>query len=112
MRAICIGLLVALAAAAPAAAAPVLELHGHTVVKREVRFAGPSELGKPPAGAAQPRSAAAQPPARGAGSAPRAKRQSPPPKGRPTRDALDDLLASGQLDQATYDRASDAVKRA
>src|SRR3954462_6103882 len=112
MRAICIGLLAALAGAAPAAASPVLELDGHRVVKREVRFAGASELGQPPPGAAQPRAPVAQPPARGAGSAPRAKRQSPPPKGRPTRDALDNLLASGQIDQATYDRASDAVKRA
>src|SRR4051812_39108654 len=110
MRAICIGLLVALAGAAPAAAAPVLELHGGRVVTREVRFAGPTELAKPPRSAAQRSGEATGPPARAAGSSP--KRQSPPPKGRPTRDALDDLLASGQIDQATYDRAGDAVKRA
>src|SRR4051794_777672 len=96
MRAICIGLLTALAGAAPAAASPVLMLHGHRVVKREVRFAGPTELGKAPAAAA-PRSLA---------------KLQPPPKGRPTRDALDELLASGQIDQATHDAATDAVKRA
>src|SRR3954451_22618764 len=99
MRAIWIGLLAVLAAAAPAAASPVLELHGHRIVKREVRFAGPTELGKPPAAAARPLAPG-----------PLAKRRSPPPKGRPTRDALDGLLASGQIDGATHDRATDAVK--
>src|SRR4051812_22898235 len=103
MRAICIGLLVALAGAAPAAAAPVLQLHGGPGVKREGRLAGPTAMANPPRSAAQGSGEATGPPARAAGSSP--KRQSPPPKGRPTRDALDDLLASGQIDEATYDRA-------
>jgi hypothetical protein len=98
MRAVCIGLLAALTCAAPATAAPVLELKGGRVVKREVPFAGPTELAPPPA-AARPSPA-------------RSKRGKPPPKGRPTRDALDSLLASGQIDQSTYDSSTAAVKRA
>ena len=48
MRSACIALLALLACAAPASASPVLELHGKHVVKRDVRFSGPTELGTPP----------------------------------------------------------------
>src|SRR4051794_32911634 len=96
MRVVCIGVLAALTCAAPAAAAPVLELHGSRVVERDLRFAGPSELPAPPAAAQTPLE----------------KRRKTPPKGRPTRDALDSLLASGQIDQPTYDDSTAAIKRA
>jgi hypothetical protein len=96
VRSICIALLALLACAAPAAAAPVLELHGKRVAKREIRFAGATELPTPPASAA----------------APRAKRQKPPPKGRPTRDALDALLGSGQIDQPAYDARTATIEQA
>jgi hypothetical protein len=98
MRVICLTLLAALACAVPeAAASPVLTLRGHDVVKRQVPFAGPTDL--PP------------PPAPGPGDA-RAKRKAAPPKGRPTRDALDALLASGQIDQPTHDADTATIKRA
>jgi hypothetical protein len=95
MRVLCLTLLAALACAAPAAAQPVLVLHGHHVVKRHVRFAGASDLAPPPAAAA-----------------PLAKPKKAPAKGRPTRDALDALLASGQIDQPTHDAHTATVKRA
>src|SRR4051794_9172138 len=84
------GLLVALAGAAPAAASPVLTLHGKHVVKRHMRFAGPTELPGPPR--TKPKAAVA--------------------KGRPTRDALDALLAGGQIDQAAHDSSTASMKRA
>ncbi len=96
MRATAIALLALLACAAPASASQVLELHGKHVVKRQMSFSGPTEL-------AVPRSAAA--PALG-------KRKAPPAKGRPTRDVLDSLLASGQIDQPTYDTRTATIKRA
>jgi D-glucuronyl C5-epimerase-like protein len=95
VRSICIALLALLACAAPASASQVLELHGKRVVKRHVSFSGPTNLPTPPPAA----------PARG-------KKQAPPSKGRPTRDALDALLASGQIDQATYDAHTATIKRA
>ncbi|MEA2466237.1 MAG: hypothetical protein QOJ57_363 [Thermoleophilaceae bacterium] len=97
MRALGITVLAFLCCAAPAAATPVLELHGKRVVKRQLRFAGPTELAQPPAQASPP---------------PLGKRQAPPPKGRPTRDALDALLAQGQIDQPSYDARTATVKRA
>jgi hypothetical protein len=94
MRALVICLAVLFAAAAPAAAAsgqlaPVLVLkNGHVATKRE-RFLGPTEL---------PGSAGARPAlAHAAASKKRA------PRGKATRLALDALLASGQIDQATRD---------
>jgi hypothetical protein len=84
--------LIALVFAASAQAAPVTVLHGnHTTVQHE-RFAGPTEL----------------PPTR-ARVKPAQKRA---PLGRPTRDALDALLAGGQIDQPTHDARTDVVKRA
>src|SRR3954471_10719332 len=81
-----------LAFAASADAAPVLVLHGnHTEVKHE-RFSGSTEL---PRVHGRMRAAA--------------KRA---PLGRPTRDALDGLLASGQIDQAAHDARTAVVKRA
>lgn len=94
MRVVCIALLALLACAAPASASPVLELHGKHVVKRNVDFSGPTELAVPPTAPAL------------------ARKQAPPPKGRPTRDALDALLASGQIDQPTYDARTATIKRA
>jgi hypothetical protein len=97
VRVLCTALLAALACAAattPASAAPVLELHGKHVVKRDLRFSGATDLPAPV-------------PVR-----PRAKRKAPPAKGRPTRDALDAMLASGQIDQAAYDSRSATIKRA
>lgn len=79
-----------LALAAPAAAAPVLELHGGRVVTRNLRFAGATELPPPPRAdapaAAHERRAAAR-----------------RPRGSATRSALDALLASGQIDQPAHD---------
>lgn len=95
MRAVCIAILLALATAAPAAASPVLELRGKHVVKHDVRFAGQTNL-----------------PALAGAARPVAKRKAPPPLGRPTRDALDALLASGQIDQTTYDANTATIKRA
>jgi hypothetical protein len=98
VRVVCIALLTLLAWAAPASGAPVLELHGKRVVKRDLRFAGPTEL---PAVPGSP------------GPSARGKRQAkPPPKGRPTRDALDALLASGQIDQAAHDARTDTIEQA
>jgi hypothetical protein len=76
----------ALAGAAQASAAPVFELRGHHVTERRLRFAGPTELPAAPA----------PPPTAG-------KRAKPAPHGRGTRQALDRLLASGQIDQAARD---------
>jgi hypothetical protein len=78
--------------AASAYAAPVLVLDGEKTTVRHERFAGPTQL----------------PAARGRLSA-AAKRA---PLGRPTRDALDKLLASGRIDQAAHDARTDSVKRA
>jgi hypothetical protein len=85
--------LIALAFAASAEAAPVLVLHGkHTTVQHQ-RFAGSTELPR----TAQRVTAAAT------------KRA---PLGRPTRDALDALLSSGQIDQAAHDARTGVVKNA
>lgn len=84
---IALTLVAALAFAAPAAAQPVLVLHGHHTHVRDERFAGPTELTPPPAAAI-----AAFP-----------KRTGRPPLGEPTRVALDALLAQGQIDQPTHD---------
>src|SRR5437763_745963 len=73
--------------AAPAAGSPVLVLRGHHVTARQERFAGPSELTAPP---------------RARGPVARAAARRPPP-GRGTRQALDLLLAQGQIDQQTHD---------
>jgi hypothetical protein len=82
----------ALACAGTAQAAPVTVLHGkHTTVLHE-RFAGSTEL---------PPTRARVKPAR--------KRA---PLGRPTRDALDALLASGQIDQQAHDARTGVLKRA
>jgi hypothetical protein len=81
--------------AAQAAASPVLVLHGKRVAVRDERFSGPTELTPPPATA----------PAR------RERRQTAP-KGRATRDALDALLAQGQIDQPTHDARYDTMSRA
>jgi Spy/CpxP family protein refolding chaperone len=78
----------ALACAAQAAAAPVLVLHGKRAVMRHERFLGPTELTPPSVAPPEP------------------SRQRPRqalPKGRSTRDALDALLAQGQIDQASHD---------
>src|SRR5436305_1187337 len=83
--------LLALAFAAPAAAAPVLVLKGGHVTTRHARFAGPSDLPAAPAAARASVHAA---------SAARAARA---PKGRATRQALDSLLSSGAIDQRTHD---------
>jgi hypothetical protein len=94
VRVVCIALLAALACAAPAAAEPVLELHGNDVVKRNLSFAGATDLPAPPRAQSL-----------------MAKRKAPA-KGRPTRDALDALLASGQIDQTAYDAHTATIKRA
>lgn len=98
-----LALVAALGVSGPSWAAPrssgtssssVLVLQGRHVHTRHESFAGPTELTPPRGG---PRAAARA----GASAARR------PPKGRPTRDALDAALAAGQIDQATYDaRAS------
>jgi hypothetical protein len=93
-----LAVLAALACTAQAAGAPVLVLHGKRVVVRHERFAGPSELTPP---AASPRPPAA-----------RRRQAAPAPKGRPTRDALDALLAQGQIDQPTHDDRIATVKSA
>jgi hypothetical protein len=72
----------------------VLVLKGRHVVKRDFRFAGPTELAPPPA------------------AAPPAAKRAAPPLGGPTRDALDALLAQGQVDQATHDARVATIKRA
>lgn len=97
MRAICLSVLAALACAAPAAAQPVLVLQGDRVVTRQVPFAGASDLPRPPASASP---------------GVRAKPKAAPAEGRPTRDALDALLASGQIDQSAYDARTATIKRA
>jgi hypothetical protein len=99
VRAIRIAALAALAmicCAAPAAASPVLVLHGKRVVQREERFLGPTELAPPPAA-----------PTRRARVAAKAA-----PHGRHTSKALDALLAQGQIDQATHDARLATLKRA
>jgi hypothetical protein len=90
--------LLALASAVPAQAAPVLVLKGHRTVVRSEPFAGATELPSPPR-AATPRP-----------KAPASARR--PPLGGPTRDALDKLLATGQIDQASHDARTAVVKRA
>jgi hypothetical protein len=91
-----LAVLAALACAAQAAASPVLVLHGKRVVQRDERFLGPTELTPPPAGARLAR--------------PRPRQAAP--KGRPTRDALDALLAQGRIDQATHDARLATLNRA
>ena len=93
MRHLAIALACLLTCAAPAAAqgtvSPVLELKdGHVATKRE-RFLGPTEL-RAPASPPRPRASAAA-----------AKKPAPP--GKTTRLAIDDLLASGAIDQPTRD---------
>ena len=81
-----------IACCAVASAQPVLVLHGkHTTVRHE-RFAGPTDL---PSSTARPRTPAKS-----------------RPLGRPTRDALDGLLSSAQIDQAEHDADTGIVKRA
>lgn len=77
---------------AAASAQPVLVLHGKQTTVRHERFAGPTNL---PSTATRPKAAT--------------KRK---PLGRPTRDALDALLGSGQIDQAEHDADTAVVKRA
>ena len=91
-----------LAAAAPAPAAPVLVLDGHRATVRHERFAGSTELPRPPHARSTGRGARAK------ASAARSR----VPRGKPTRDALDALLASGQIDQTTHDARTATVKRA
>src|SRR3954469_6006091 len=81
-----------LAFAASAQAAPVLVLHGKRTAVKHERFSGSTEL---PRVHGRIRAAAKQ-----------------APLGRPTRDALDGLLASGQIDQAAHDSRTAVVKRA
>jgi hypothetical protein len=95
IRLTAIAALLALACAGEAAASPVLVLYGKRVVRSDWQFAGPTEL----------------PPTPAAPSPPAAKRATPP-LGRPTRDALDALLAHGQIDQATHDANLATLKRA
>jgi hypothetical protein len=90
-------LALALAGAAPATASPVLELDGKRVVKRDLRFAGATRLPAPPAA----------PPAPAA-----ARRSQRPPLGRATREALDTLLARGQIDQAARDTRAGTLTEA
>ncbi|MEY2517897.1 MAG: hypothetical protein QOJ89_5261, partial [bacterium] len=85
------GVLLALCAGT-ASAAPVLILDKRGITVRHERFAGSTEM----------------PAARGRASA--AKKRAP--LGRPARDALDALLASGQIDQAAHDARIAVVKRA
>src|SRR3954471_24314706 len=79
------------AQAAPARthAEPVLVLSGGKVERTLQRFSGPDELPAPPA---QSRNTTA-----------RAAATKKPPKGDTTRRALAALVASGQIDQPTYD---------
>lgn len=84
--------LLSLALAASAQADTVLVLRDGQVHARSERFSGPTEL---PAAAA----ARSERPHRSA----RAAAARKPPKGRATRNALDTLLAQGQIDQATHD---------
>jgi hypothetical protein len=88
-----------LLAAAQAGASPVLVLNGGQVQVRQERFAGPTGLPAPPAAAtARPRAGAAA--------------VKKPPLGRPASDAIDALLAQGQLDQATRDARLAALRSA
>src|SRR5436305_4826061 len=91
-----LALLFPLFVAAPAAASPVLVLQRHHVAVRQERFAGPSELTAPP---------------RARGPVARAAAHRPPP-GRGTRQALDALLAQGQIDQQTHDTDLATLNRA
>jgi hypothetical protein len=84
----------ALGCAASASAAPVLVLKGHRTVVRHERFAGATDLPVPP---------------RGVAARPKTRRL---PLGRPARDALDALLASGQIDQAAHDARLAVERRA
>jgi D-glucuronyl C5-epimerase C-terminus len=78
-------------------AAPVLVLDGGKVERRLERFAGPDQLpGTTRVATATARAHAA------------AKR---PPRGRATRQALDALLDSGQIDQATHDTRLDNLNQ-
>jgi hypothetical protein len=94
---------------APAAAAKAASRHAATVLvldhgrieRRRQSFAGPTEL-TPYAATAS----AGQRPRAGASAAKRA------PKGRATRQAIDRLLAEGQIDQATRDARQLSLRRA
>jgi hypothetical protein len=78
------------AAGAEARVARVLVLDGARVHARAERFLGATDLPGAPATAGRPARAAAA-------------AVKKPPAGRPTRDAIDGLLAQGQIDQATRD---------
>src|SRR3954471_20153392 len=93
MRALAIAALALLGLAAPAFGRPVLVLHGKRVKTVDRTFKGPTEL-PPPS------------PARSL------QKQPAPRLGRPTRDALDDLLATGQIDTPAHDARTDTIKRA
>jgi hypothetical protein len=97
--------LLALAFAAPAAAAPVLVLkHGRVTVRHE-RFVGQSDL----PGARTPAAPVSRPAAQASAARAHTAR---PPKGRATRTALDALLGSGAIDQRTHDADRASVNRA
>src|SRR4051812_30803905 len=85
---------IALAPAAPPAAAPPLVLKAGQVTTRHDRFAGQSGLPAAPPQAAR---------SHGSVHAARAVRAARAPKGRATRQALDALLGSGAIDQRTHD---------
>jgi len=107
------------AAAAPASAAPVLVLRDGHVRVRDERFPGRSDLSPPappdrtPADRARARAGRSGGPTgeRARAAARTERRRSPPqgpsappnPSGVPARQALDQLLASGQIDQPTHD---------
>ena len=93
--------MISLAAAAQAAAAPVLVLDGERVTERHERFAGPTELPSPP------RSRARLLPKGAVGTARRRARP-----GKEVRRALSRLLESGQIDQAEYSGRVKTIKRA
>jgi hypothetical protein len=92
---------IALLTSAEAGASPVLVLKGGHVQVRQERFAGPTDLPAPP------RRPASRP---HAGTA--AVKKKPPPLGRPATDAIDALLAQGQIDQATRDARLAALRSA
>jgi hypothetical protein len=85
VRIVALAALLVLLPAAPAAAAPILELRDDRVVERDVRIAGPADLPAPPRAAATP------------------KRRQAAPLGRSTRDALGRLLDRGAIDPAEHE---------
>ena len=94
MRAIGLAVVVLLALAVPAGASPALVLDGSQVKRVDRAFEGPTELPPP----SRARTAL--------------QKRSVSPLGRPTRDALDGLLASGQIDQPNHHARTDTIKRA